>query len=501
MKFRQLRLRLQTSDGLYGTTMDFPDGLVVVRADNSMGKSTCVKSILVALGLEAMLTTSQSEFPLTPAVLSQLEGSNNQLVEVHESEVFIELENSLGKRITVLRMLRGNRNKQLVTVFEGPALTNPSGSYRADDYFVNRPGGASREKGFHKYLASFLNWDLPKVPSFDGNEVPLYLQCLFPYFVVEQTRGWGSVLPPVPTHLRIRETHKRSVEFILNLDARRIALRRQELKQERAELEMEWSVLRRQTEDLVRKVAAAVNNLPLKPRGIWPPQVMPTPVVPAGEKWLSLEERLEASRVRYGLLVDEQIPRVQEVAVSTALELREAEGALRGREALLARLMDGLRMEQAEAVAVSQRLRAIEEDIQRNQDILTLQTLGSTRLESVVEGNCPVCHQSIEDSLIPLSDDQQVMSVSQNIAFLKDQRKTFRLVLENCERLVSSRQRRIEVAQVELDGLRDNIRVLRQTLNVDGRQPSIAAIRQRMVLEDEIKERHRSDREFQSEDA
>ncbi len=41
----------------------------MVEADNSMGKSTSMRAILVALGLEATLTTSQSELPLTPALL------------------------------------------------------------------------------------------------------------------------------------------------------------------------------------------------------------------------------------------------------------------------------------------------------------------------------------------------------------------------------------------------------------------------------------------------
>ena len=61
MKLRRLVIRVQTSDGTYGNDIEFPDGLVVVWADNSMGKSTCVKAILIALGMEAMLTTSRSD--------------------------------------------------------------------------------------------------------------------------------------------------------------------------------------------------------------------------------------------------------------------------------------------------------------------------------------------------------------------------------------------------------------------------------------------------------
>jgi predicted ATP-binding protein involved in virulence len=49
MRLRHLRIRIQTSNGPYGTDIPFPDGMVVIWADNSMGKSTCVKSCQRAL--------------------------------------------------------------------------------------------------------------------------------------------------------------------------------------------------------------------------------------------------------------------------------------------------------------------------------------------------------------------------------------------------------------------------------------------------------------------
>ena len=96
---------------LYGTTIDFPDGLVVIRADNTMGKSTCVKSIVVALGLEAMLTTNQTELPLPPAVKQAIDGEDGRH-SIIESDVFLELENRKHERITVQRTIKGSRDKE-----------------------------------------------------------------------------------------------------------------------------------------------------------------------------------------------------------------------------------------------------------------------------------------------------------------------------------------------------------------------------------------------------
>lgn len=216
MRFRRLKIQLQTSDGPYGVTLDFPDGLVVVWADNSMGKSTCVKSILVALGMEAMLTTTQADLPLPPAVKARLDSTTGEY-DVLESDVWLEIENSKEERIVVQRTIKGARDKNLITVYEGPALTSPGSIVNTKDYFVSRPGAATRELGFHHFLAKFCNWTLPLVQTYDGNEYPLYLQCIFPYFFVEQTRGWSTVQPPLPTQFRIRDAHKRSFLILMRI--------------------------------------------------------------------------------------------------------------------------------------------------------------------------------------------------------------------------------------------------------------------------------------------
>src|SRR5262245_27988713 len=103
MRFRCLQMRVETTDGPYGATLTFPDGLVVFWADNSMGKSTCVRAILVALGLEAMLTTNQSDLPLPPSITYRLDSDTGQH-DVIESEVLLEIENQNSERIVVQRM-------------------------------------------------------------------------------------------------------------------------------------------------------------------------------------------------------------------------------------------------------------------------------------------------------------------------------------------------------------------------------------------------------------
>src|ERR1039457_2954940 len=115
MRLRHLRIRVNTDQGLHGTDIKFPDGLLVLWADNSMGKSTCLRSIIVVLGFEAMLTSSQQDLPLPPAMKTLIE-SDNGSASVIESDIYLEIENKAGSRIVIHRSVKGTRSKDLVTV-------------------------------------------------------------------------------------------------------------------------------------------------------------------------------------------------------------------------------------------------------------------------------------------------------------------------------------------------------------------------------------------------
>lgn len=486
MRFRRLRLALQTTDGPYGTTLDFPDGLVVIWADNSMGKSTCARAILVALGMEAMLTTSQQDLPVPPAMKLRLDSGGGSHT-VLESDIYLEIENSSGRRIVVQRTVKGERNKNLITVHNGPALTAPQSSYASSDYFVNRGGAAVRDSGFHHFLANFLGWNLPIVQTFDGNEVPLYLQCILPYFIVEQTRGWSTAPPPIPTQFRIRDAHKRAVEFLLNMDAHRIALQRQSLRFQKGQLEGRWSSLLQRANEIADGVAGTTQALPRQPVASWPPEITPSISVPVEDKWISLAQRVATNRERLKVLVDQEIPRVEEIASATQTQLVEAEQLVQTKQTLLSRMMEALEAEELEVSRVKQRIDAINEDIQRNKDVRTLRELGSRQHSVLDHGTCPVCHQAVHDSLVPLPNEQGVMTLDENIEFLTEQRRTFAAVLGNSERIAEARRQQTRALRDELVRARENVRYLRQTLMSDGRAPSLAAVYARIELESLIK--------------
>jgi hypothetical protein len=336
--------------------------------------------------------------------------------------------------------------------------------------------------GFHHFLTKFLNWPLPTVQTFDGNEYPLYLQCIFPYFMVDQTRGWSTLQPPLPTHFRIREPHKRVVEFLLNMEAHRVALKRQELQFEKNRVETLWTAQVTRATDLAARLNASVHNLPPSPATSWPPTIAPTLMVPTGDTWIGLQQRANNRRAEIRELLEKEIPRVEEISASAQAELNLAEETVRDQQTLLSRLMDTFEVERQELQRIDDRLRAIDEDLKKNKDLVVLRQLGSRQNSSVEQGACPVCHQSITDSLVPLVD-HAVMTVDENIQFLAEQRRTFATVRVSAEIGVGARRQQVEGLRGELNSSRERVRALRQTLISDGRLPSIAAVQARVQLE------------------
>jgi hypothetical protein len=495
MRLRELKLLVTTGRGKYGTNISFQNGLVIVRADNSLGKSTCFTAILVALGMEAMLTTNRAGLPLTPAVLERLETLDGWQ-EVIESYVYLEIENKQGERITTFRQLKGNRDKDLIGIWYGGVISK-NGEYEYQDFFVNRSGGASRDAGFHRELARFLGWQLPMVPTFDGGESPLYLQILFPFLFVEQKRGWSSVVPILPTHLRVRDTHARAVEFLLSLDAYKNAVRRQELELELTRCQSEWTQIIKQARENALQVNGALQGIPEVPTASWPPEVLPSFSVPVDNQWVSINDRISSANNALRKLIDQEIPRVEQIADAAESDLTIAENEVNRGETVVARLLEYAAFEQAELEAMQSRLEQIDVDLVRNKDDRTLQTMGSDKFAELNSGECPTCHQAIQDSLLPLAEHQGVMTLDQNIEFLEQQRKTIQGALVEAQSSFNSRNQQILAIRQEIVGNRNRVRVLRQTLISDGRLPSAAAIEVRLRLEHEIERLKKSAASFE----
>jgi len=154
LRIRHLLININTDQGVFGTRQDFHDGLNIIRAENYAGKSQVVQSIMYALGMEGMQGPSHA-VPLAHAMTEYLDyyvAGKKLNAKVIDSMVSIEIENEHKQFLTVQRAIAGERNRHLMTVYEGRAVTKKEGLSTARDYFVREGGATSSELGFHRLL-------------------------------------------------------------------------------------------------------------------------------------------------------------------------------------------------------------------------------------------------------------------------------------------------------------------------------------------------------------
>ncbi len=487
-----LDLRVATEHGLFGARIQFDNGLFLIRADNSSGKSTCIQAIMYALGLEGMVSPSHA-IPLPHAMTHTLFDNESRTdVKVLELSVSLEVSNTQGDVLTMSRWaVHQNIKPDLVRTWRGPALSEQGGSYLEEDLYVRRPGAAVNPGGFHTQLADFLGWDLPRVPTFDGAEVPLYLEYLFPLFMVEQKHGWAGILTQMPSYLRVRDGARRAVEFLLDLDAHDVAITRRRLEQQVAELRRRWSDAITRFKADAGRLGATLEAVPDQPVASWPLAIAPTVSVSDGNVWQSLREAVASTRAALADARDDDIPTSGQVADELTQRLKGYEQQLNAVMTAGGELLAERDARDAELTAVERRIAALEEDLVRNRDAKTLQTLGSTLTIQLSEERCPTCHQSVSGLLLGTThnhDEAPVMSLDENIEYIRSQLESFRRVRQDIVRAQEVADRRLVGVQGAAAELRRGIRAAKRTLQSADDTPSIADISARLRREERLEQ-------------
>lgn len=484
LRIRWLELRVVTKRGLFGTKLQFADGLVVLHAGNSMGKSTCMQAILYALGLEGMLTAKRTP-PFPSAMTQTIADDDEQSHAVLESSVLIEIENGRGDVLTIQRSVKSTTTKpDLVRTWLGPALTAPTKTYAQRDLYVHLEGAAKRPDGFHFVLTNFLGWRLPRVARHQQSPSPLYLECIFPLLLVEQKHGWAGIQSRMPTHYGIKEPGKRAIEFLLDLDQQRVEKLREDLDQRIAEIKSEWSVSTRACDTVARSVAGVVQGLPRAPVADWPPAVPPQIMITTDDGVKALGDVLDSARTELKKVSEEEIPRVEQVAADLSASLDQAQRDVLNAETYASRLLEEAQTDEAQIEALDTRLEALAEDLRHHKDLVRLRKLGSDMDFAAAKETCPTCGQHVDDNLVVQGE---TMSIDDNIVLLERQIATQRAMRADAERVMSFRTARLQAVRERLDELRASVRSHRRTLTSDGRAPSEAAIRARLQLEMKVK--------------
>jgi hypothetical protein len=480
-----MSIAVMTEKGLFGRKHTFTNGLNILRANNSRGKSTVIRSLMYALGLEGMFSPSQ-DIPL-PHVLTEYIDLPEGNALVKESSVTVEIINAAGKVLTVSRAIVGTKDRHLIEVREGSGLSDPKNAGVSQDYFVRTPRGATSARGFHYKLAEFIGWEIPEVSNFDGGSVPLYLETIFPLLSVEQKLGWGRIPARFPSWLGIKDVRRRTVEFLLNLDAYAIAEEKLAIQQAMNRVRVTWSETRTQAGKRATAAGALLNAIPQEPVSKWPPEIVPQIYIGSEKSsWEAISAHLEKLKERQSALRKAPIPKAGDDDTQIRTRLADVEGGISQRELLLRQTLQNLEGEISEADALEESILSLVEDQRKYKDIRKLRELGSETVLETIDSVCPTCHQEISDSLMDLGQRASTMSVDQNIAFYNEQLQLSEAVLKNARNSITASEAEIASIRGDLDRLRSEVRSLRETLSSPAQTPSIEALTDRLRLDQRI---------------
>jgi hypothetical protein len=476
------RAILATNKGRYGATALFDRGLNVIRAENTSGKSSLINGILYALGLE-ILVGKRGKESIKPVLHS---GGDFGGVKFKVLESFVELEitNSKGVVITIRRHIVGDKDERLVEVFHGPVVTGePPGQYRVESFFVGIEGAAQRDKGFHHFLAEFLELDLPSVSRFKGDNVPLYMECVAPLMFIEQIRGWSGIQATLRHGYGIRNVGRLAVEYILNLDVIKNANLRIQVTEEANHIREEWGVVRESMSSIASQVGGWLVGVPDGPVALLPDA--PWLAISNGENVITIDDYIVANR---SLLIEifgrkeSEKPGVVNRAELEA-KLGEQETELLVVQAEASQLRSDVQSERNEIQRLRSRLDFVKADIRRNKDVKRLRDFGVNKGLSLIQDRCPTCNQTIQDTLIPTG--ATVMGVEENIKFLSTEIEAITLLISAGEKRLERLQGEEARKSKELADLRLTIRDLRSELIQSGDFP-IAELRAQIHLEEEV---------------
>ena len=470
--------------GPFGLDVAFEGGLVVIRLDNTHGKSTCLNSIAYALGMEKGIGAT-NRFPFTPVMNKTLEfeGVNYDVVS---SEVYLQVSNGT-KEYTLRRDVFGYQsNTDIINVQDGSI--DDFVSEVSEKYYLNRVNDTSSERGFYAWLCSFIGWKLPTVPRTDRGESLLYPATIFPLLFVEQKRGWTGIQSTLPYYFKIKDVRKRAIEFMLDLGVHDLLVKKQQLKFKHDKLLNYWEQWYYQLSNKAKLIRGEVVGLKQQPHKEFSVHAIEVEVshkkrmILLDDLLLKYKADLEAAKAQ----------RVKEV--NSDFDVNRVKETVAKKEILLQVEQDNyneelqkLQLLGSNLSSLKLRLDSLNENKRKYEDLKKINELDSLNGLSIDEGNCPACEQPVEDALLPNIVDHDVMSANESLEYLKNQLKTFSFIFDNSKSEFEKQQIVVNASRDSLFELKAVIRRLNESITDVSKTNVEEFIREEVKLEEQIK--------------
>ncbi len=453
LRINRLRVEINTINGTYGIDKIFQNGLnFVTSLENTCGKSSILAAIYYCLGFEQILggVGGIGSKVLTQAFKGTIDDAGKAW-NVTESGAYLEICNG-NETVTIYRNIKSeNKDNRLVTIYYGDYDSIGDPLTLANDFYVNIQNAATREKGFHTFLEEFLHLNLPLVRTSDGSERKLYLQVVFSAMLIEQKHGWSDILSGMPV-FGIRESKKRVVEYILDLDTLKNEKERDRLNAVKTQIEREWEKLVSDVQRIVFSETCELGNFPIRPHVLSEKDYSRITITTNGGVLVS-DEITRLHREYAGLR--QLKPRVLDNFDALHVELSETESEIFKLEAVLNSIAERFANGNEAISHLETDIEIVNSDIRNNEDAARLQKFGSEATSGELSVDvCPTCKQHIQDNLLSAVVDSEFMSIEENIRHLKEQKKMLEFSLNSRKSTQDELQRAKRDIEIRLQTLR-----------------------------------------------
>ena len=427
LEIQRLKITIITDNGTYGFDEKFTKGLnFIASTDNTCGKSSVLEAIYYCLGFEEIIG-GQTEKVLTPVYKSNIKDEEKEYV-VLQSSMLLQISNG-HDIITIMRSAKmENRKSKLITVFYSPIDNIYDGETDKDDMYVHSPNAAQHEKGFHAFLEKFLGMTLPVVATTDSVDRKLYLQLVFSAMFIEQKRGWADFFSAMP-YLGIKDSKKRIVEYLVGLETLSNEKKRNEVRFEERAIRQDWGSVIREINSICYRENCQVQGVPIEPQVMELGVENITNILKNTEGGILLEDYLIELRKKYDSLYSTE-PKVVDNYEQIEEELKLTEEAITDLERQSKEVRQKFVAENLAINKLNANLENIRVDISNNKDAKKLRDLGAEVDSLVLRDVCPVCHQKIQDTLLPEQEEYTFMSIEENIRHLNAQEQMFEYALK-----------------------------------------------------------------------
>ena len=485
LKIRNLKIQLNTSKGLYGLDIKFENGLNIIRGDNSSGKSTIFQSILYCLGMEELIGGRNEK--AMQSVLKDAELNDEKIKEaiVLESSILMEIENK--EIITIERYVKSEtKNSKLVKIYSGPLISGENKELQSTEMYVHDAGSATDiDFGYLAYLENFLEYKLPIVQYNDNAFRKLYLQNIFPAFVIEQKAGWSEFLSTIP-YYNLKDKERRAIEFILNLDSWNIEEKKQELRKQKQDVNEDWTTTINKINELARRSSTEVNGLTEFPsilnelNAIFLTYSNP-------EKTLRLSEHIEGISNEFKKIEETEIPKISDISEQKEAELSELNTTYRRYNVQYDLLNNQKSTAESNLETIKDRFEQIKEELYQNKQHSKLKQLGANEKVKTSQDECPACGQTLNDVLLPEYSFIVPMNIEENIKYLTSQQTMAETYINNHKIDIDNFSKKLRAFEVGIANQREKIRAIKRDLISDDRMPSVELIEQRIKLKNRLK--------------